>query len=59
VDCSQLESKFGIVPVHGLEGFLVIESTASLDVTAVHMAGPRGEDVASIAVEQVRERQIR
>jgi hypothetical protein len=59
VDCTQLGPKFGIFPVHGLEGFLIIESTGSLDVTAVHMAGPRGGDVSSIAVEQVLERPTR
>ena len=46
-------------PIHGVsEGFFVIESTDSLDVVAVYTAGPLGGDVASIEVEDVRERQI-
>jgi hypothetical protein len=55
VDCSVI-SKFGIIAIHGVEGFLVIESDLSLDVIAVYTAG-KGE-VQSIDVEQVRERQI-
>ena len=55
VDCSAIAS-FGIHAIHGVEGFLVIESNLSLDVIAVYTAG-KGE-VASIDVEQVRERQI-
>ena len=38
VDCSQVQD-FGITFVHGFEGFLVIESTLSLDVVAVYTAG--------------------
>jgi hypothetical protein len=53
VDCS---ANFGIHAIHGIEGFLVIESDLSLDVIAVYTAG-KGE-VQSIDVEQVRERQI-
>lgn len=55
VDCSAIGS-FGIHPIHGVEGFLVIESDLSLDVIAVYTAG-KGE-VQSIDVERVRERQI-
>ena len=55
VDCSSIDD-FGIHPIHGVEGFLVIESDLSLDVIAVYTAG-KGE-VQSIDVEQVRERQI-
>ena len=55
VDCSAIAG-FGIHAIHGVEGFLVIESDLSLDVIAVYTAG-KGE-VQSIDVEQVRERQI-
>jgi len=37
-------------------GFLVIESTHSLDVTTVYTAGKLRGEVESIAVEQIRER---
>jgi hypothetical protein len=57
VDCSQVQ-KFGIPFIHGFEGFLVIESTLSLDVVAVYTAGPRGGEVSSIDVEHVRERTV-
>lgn len=55
VDCSAI-GNFGIHAIHGVEGFLVIESDLSLDVIAVYTAG-KGE-VQSIDVERVRERQI-
>jgi hypothetical protein len=55
VDCSAIRD-FGINAIHGVEGFLVIESDLSLDVIAVYTAG-KGE-VQSIDVEQVRERRI-
>jgi hypothetical protein len=58
IDCSQVQS-FGIPFIHGFEGFLVIESTLSLDVTAVYTAGPRGGEVASLDVERVPERRLR
>jgi hypothetical protein len=58
VDCDQVVKDFGPF-IHGVEGFLVIESTDSLDVTAVYTAGKRGGEVESIAVEQIRERRIR
>ena len=57
VDCSQVPD-FGITFIHGFEGFLVIESTLSLDVVAVYTAGPRGGEVASIDVEHVPERRL-
>lgn len=56
--CSDLRNKFGMKLIHGAEGFLVIESTDSLDVVAVYTAGPLHGDVASIDVEQVQERQL-
>lgn len=54
--CSDLRAKFGLTTIHGAEGFLVVESTESLDVVAVYTAGPVRGDVASIDVEKVRER---
>jgi len=57
VTCSQIPD-FGLRLIHGFEGFLVIESTHSLDVTAVYTAGGRGEQVASIDVEQIKERKL-
>jgi hypothetical protein len=57
VDCSQVQS-FGIHFIHGIEGFLVIESTLSLDVVAVYTAGGQGAEVASIDVEHVPERRL-
>ena len=44
--------------IHGFEGFLVVESTQSLDVVAVYTAGARGAEVASIDVEHVPERRL-
>ena len=56
--CRDIRDKFGLNLIHGAEGFLVIESTHSIDVVAVYTAGPLGGNVASIDVEQVPERQI-
>jgi hypothetical protein len=58
VDCSDL-ADFDIQLIHGFEGFLVIESTLSLDVVAVYTAGKKGAEVESIDVEYVTERKIR
>ncbi len=49
---------FGITFIHGFEGFLVIESSMSLDVTAVYTAGGRGGEVSTMDVEQIKERKI-
>lgn len=49
---------FGITFIHGFEGFLVLESNFSLDVTAVYTAGSTGGSVSSIAVEQIKERKL-
>jgi hypothetical protein len=57
VDCSQVQT-FGTAFIHRFEGFLVIESTLSLDVVAVYTAGPKGGEVASIDVEHVPERRL-
>ena len=57
VDCSQVQS-FGTAFIHGFEGFIVIESTLSLDVVAVYTAGPKGGEVSSIDVEHVPERRL-
>jgi hypothetical protein len=53
VDCGGIQ-KFNLHLIHGFEGFLVIESLASLDVIAVYTAGEK--HVESIDVESVRER---
>ncbi|MFY9557365.1 MAG: hypothetical protein WAV47_21855 [Blastocatellia bacterium] len=59
VDCADI-ANFKIQVIHGVEGFLVIESSLSLDVIAVYTAGKHGGggEVESIDVELVRERQI-
>lgn len=57
VDCSQL-GKFGPPPIHGFEGFLVIESTLSLDVVAVYTAAGDSGKVESMDVEYIRERKL-
>jgi len=54
-DCGRITVAFGPF-IHGVEGFLIIESTQSLDVTAVYTAGKIGGQVESIDVEQIRER---
>ncbi|MDT5061244.1 MAG: hypothetical protein QOH63_1703 [Acidobacteriota bacterium] len=56
VDCSRL-GEFGNQPIHGFEGFLVIESALSLDVVAVYTASNGGQGV-SIDVEYIRERRL-
>lgn len=56
VDCSRL-GEFGNQPIHGFEGFLVIESNLSLDVVAVYTAAHGAEGV-SIDVEYIRERKL-
>jgi hypothetical protein len=58
VDCGDITRDFGISFIHGIEGFLVIESTDSLDVIAVYTAGKNGREVESIDVEHVPERRI-
>ena len=55
--CKNIQD-FGITFIHGFEGFLVIESNLSLDVTAVYTAGARGGEVATMDVEQIKERKI-
>lgn len=57
VTCGQI-GKFGLHLIHGFEGFLVIESTNSLDVVAVYTAAPNQGQVSSIDVEQIKERRI-
>jgi hypothetical protein len=59
VDCSRI-GEFGLHLIHGFEGFLVIESTLSLDVVAVYTAAPvGGSGVESMDVEYIRERRLR
>jgi hypothetical protein len=59
VDCGRIR-EFGLQLIHGFEGFLVIESTLSLDVVAVYTAAKiGGEGVESMDVEYVPERKLR
>jgi hypothetical protein len=59
VDCSRIR-EFGLQLIHGFEGFLVIESTHSLDVVAVYTAAKKsGDGVESIDVEYIPERKMR
>lgn len=59
VDCSRV-GEFGLQLIHGFEGFLVIESTLSLDVVAVYTAAKKGGDgVESMDVEYIPERKLR
>jgi hypothetical protein len=57
VVCDQI-SDFNIPNIHGFEGFLVIDSTHSLDVVAVYTAGNTGGSVVSIDVEEIKERKL-
>jgi len=56
--CREIE-KFDIVTIHGFEGFMVIESLYSLDMTAVYTAAGRDGYVTSMDVEEVKERRLR
>lgn len=58
VTCKQIVNDFGLFSIHGIEGFLVIESEVSLDVTGVYTAGHNGGQVQSIDIEEVKERTI-
>ena len=55
ITCENM-NMFDLHFIHGFEGFLVVESPASLDVTAVYMAGDKS--VNSIDVDEVKERKI-
>jgi hypothetical protein len=57
IDCGNVTS-YELHLIHGFEGFLVIESTHSLDVVAVYTAGAQGAGVSSIDVEHVPERRV-
>lgn len=57
VSCNRLQ-EFGLHLIHGFEGFLVIESSMSLDVVAVYTAAFKG-GVVSMDVEYIRERKLR
>jgi hypothetical protein len=57
ITCSQLKD-FGLHLIHGFEGFLVIESTQSLDVVAVYTACGQGQQVSTLDVEQIKERKL-
>lgn len=56
IDCADARPRFDLQLIHGFEGFLVIESTLSIDVTAVYTAGK--DEVASIDVKQIHERKL-
>jgi hypothetical protein len=63
VSCNRILREFFGGPddldfIHGAEGFLVIESTHSLDVVAVYTAAGQGGKVQSIDVETVKERRL-
>jgi len=57
VTCAQLQ-EFGLQLIHGFEGFLVIESTQSVDVIAVYTAAGKDGHVSSLDVENVKERKL-
>jgi hypothetical protein len=58
VDCSRI-GEFGLHLIHGFEGFLVIESSLSLDVVAVYTAAKNGgAGVDTMDVQYVRERKL-
>lgn len=46
-------------PIHGFEGFLVIQSYHDLDVTAIYSANPSGGGVSGIDVKLIPARKIR
>lgn len=58
-DCADIAARGfgGTFPTSFIEGFVVIQSPTSLDVTAVYTA--TGKDHTSIDVEQIRERERR
>jgi hypothetical protein len=59
VDCEHLGRLLPQPPPSHFVGFLIIESTESVDVTAVYTTGGIGEPTApGIAVEQIKERRI-
>ncbi len=57
VSCPDVD-KFELRLIHGFEGFLVIESSHSLDVVAVYTAAPTNGQVSSLDVEHIPERRI-
>ena len=57
ITCAQVKD-FGLTFIHGFEGFVVIESTDSLDVVALYTAGARQQEVSSLDVEYAQERKI-
>jgi hypothetical protein len=57
ITCAQIRD-FGLHVIHGFEGFLVIESTHSLDVVAVYTASGQGQQVSTMDVEQIKERKL-
>ncbi len=58
ITCAQL-GDFDVHLIHGFEGFLVIESTHSIDVVAVYTAaGTNQGQVTTMDVEQIKERKL-
>ena len=57
VTCASIRD-FNLHLIHGFEGFLVIESTQSLDVVAVYTANALGQQVSTMDVEQIKERKL-
>lgn len=57
INCASVK-QYELNLIHGFEGFLVIESSHSLDVVAVYTAAPNGGSVSSIEVKRVFERRI-
>ena len=58
VDCSRV-TEFGLPLIHGFEGFLIIESTLSLDIVAVYTSSKvGGGGIESMDVEYIRERKL-
>lgn len=58
ITCAQL-GDFDVHLIHGFEGFLVIESTHSIDVIAVYTAaGTNQGQVTTMDVEQIKERKL-
>lgn len=57
IACGQVD-KYELQLIHGFEGYLVIESTHSLDVIAVYTASPNNQQVSTMDVERVAERRL-
>lgn len=58
VDCADILSIAGAPAGSFLEGFVVIESEAPLDVTAVYSARPLNGEVSALEIKEVPERDV-